>query len=167
MKVIAAAAQPTSRITPEHVWWQTLPVGKQNARKWCPLCPIHLPPAWKQHIRWSPGISIIISYIKCLRLRVTVVGLNKITDRSYRMGQNELVLQGQYCQFGRGHLWHSWDLFITVRWKKDKQTVIRRNRAPLKWLCLPPTTTAQYFLCSLNQTWWNDKPLFYTAWRSW
>lgn len=131
MKVIAAAAQPTSRITPEHVWWRTLPVGKQNARKWCPLCPIHLPPAWKQHIRWSPGISIIISYIKCLRLRVTVVGLNKITDRSYRMGQNELVLQGQYCQFGRGHLWHSWDLFITVRWKKDKQTVIRRNRAPL------------------------------------
>lgn len=31
-------------------------------------------------------------------LWVTVVGLNKIKDRSYRMGHNGLLLQGQCCQ---------------------------------------------------------------------
>ena len=33
------------------------------------------------------------------------------------------------------------------------------------FVCHPPPQN-MYFLYSLNQTWWNDKALFHTAWRS-
>lgn len=62
-------------------------------------------------------------------LWVTVIGLNKIKDRFYRMGQNHLVLQGQCCQFDREHLavYHH----EVKESRKDKTTVIKRNRDPL------------------------------------
>lgn len=75
------------------------------------------------------------------------------------------VPQGQHCLT----VDTSGSLLLWGKREQGRQTNSNKEKeihCVSKWLCLPASTAVQYILYSLNQTWWNDKPLCHTAWRS-